>query len=550
MYILRNIVAIVMVLAACSAKPALAQQPAQPATGTGVIRGRIVAADTGKPLRRARIALQSLDAPGPPRTANTNADGRYELTMLPAGRYGVRATRSGYLELRYGQRRPLEAAKTITLADGQAVERVDFALPRTGLISGRITDEVGDPVAAATVFAMRTEYWQGRRQLVTSGPPSRTDDTGRYRVLGLSPGTYVVRTLTRETWTVTRAGRKDVMTFLTTYFPGTPDVREAQHVTVGLAQQVSGVDFALTPGRTVTLSGTAFDSHGRAVPNVILGMDVGGPNGGIVGTAGIPTVNGDGTFTIREVPPGDYKLKAAGSDEVTNLPIVVGAADIENVALVTSAGWTAAGTVATESGTPPNLRRPQVNVTVAPVIAGAAMGLPGEPRQRTVLNDDWTFSVTAIVGPVRLRVTVPDGWMVKSILHNGRDVADAALEMKSGEQLSGIQVTVTDRVTTVAGQFADDKGVPITDGTVVIFSSEAEKWFDNSRSVRTARPDLRGQYQIRGLPPGDYLAVALEYMQDGVWNDPEYLESIRRYAQKLSLKEGESRTISLKFATP
>ena len=121
---------------------------------------------------------------------------------------------------------------------------------------------------------------------------------------------------------------------------------------------------------------------------------------------------------------------------------------------------------------------------------------------------------------------------------------------REAQLTGGEQPHQTDRVTTVAGQFADDKGVPITDGTVVIFSSEAEKWFDNSRSVRTARPDLQGQYQIRGLPPGDYLAVALEYVQDGVWNDPEYLESIRRYAQKLSLKEGESRTISLKFVTP
>jgi hypothetical protein len=524
---------ILTVLAACHVQPALAQPQAPP--GTGVIRGRIVAADTGKPLRRARIAVGSLDVGGPPRTANTNADGRYELTMLPAGRYGVRAARSGYLELRYGQRRPLEAPKVVTLADGQTVERIDFALPRTGLISGRITDEVGDPVAGATVFAMRSEYWQGRRQLVTSGPPTRTDDTGRYRVLGLSPGTYLVRTLTRETWTVTRAGRKDVMSFLTTYFPGTPDVREAQRVTVGLAQQVNGIDFALIPGRTVTISGTAFDSHGRPAPSVILGQDVGGPNGGIVGTAGIPAVNGDGTFTIREVTPGEYKLKAAGSNEVTNVPIVVGAADIENVALVTSAGWTAAGTVATEAGTPPNLRRQQVNVIVAPVVAGAAMGLPGQPVQRTVLNDDWTFSVTAIVGPGRLRATLPDGWMVKSILLDGRDVANSALEMKGGEQLAGIQVIVTDRVTTVAGQLADDKGAPITDGTVVIFSSDAEEWFDNSRFVRAARPDPQGQYQIRGLPPGDYLAVALEYVQDGMWNDPEYLETIRRYGQKIPL---------------
>ena len=51
-------------------------------------------------------------------------------------------------------------------------------------------------------------------------------------------------------------------------------------------------------------------------------------------------------------------------------------------------------------------------------------------------------------------------------------------------------------------------------------------------------------------PPGDYLVAALDYVQDGMWNDPEYLESIRRYAERMTLKEGESRSISLKLASP
>jgi hypothetical protein len=35
-----------------------------------------------------------------------------------------------------------------------------------------------------------------------------------------------------------------------------------------------------------------------------------------------------------------------------------------------------------------------------------------------------------------------------------------------------------------------------------------------------------------------------------MWNDPEYLESIRRYGQKLTLGEGESQTRVLKVVTP
>src|SRR4051812_763354 len=92
------------------AGPGAAQLPprdpraaAATATGTAGIRGRIFAADSGKPLRRARIQIGS-PALGDGRTTSTDADGRYEFKDLPAGRYNINVTRSGYLRLSYGQR--------------------------------------------------------------------------------------------------------------------------------------------------------------------------------------------------------------------------------------------------------------------------------------------------------------------------------------------------------------------------------------------------------------------------------------------------------------
>jgi hypothetical protein len=177
------------------------------------------------------------------------------------------------------------------------------------------------------------------------------------------------------------------------------------------------------------------------------------------------------------------------------------------------------------------------------------MRVQGEPAYRQDVNDDWTFSVSGIIGAGKFRVTLPEGWMVRSILHNGCEVADTSLELKSGETLSGVQVIVTDRVTTVAGQLVDGQGMPLVDGTIIVFASDAEKWSEDSRFVRAVRPDQQGQYQVKGLPAGEYLAAALDYVQNGMCNDPEYLESIRRYAQKLTLQEGESRVVSLKLVT-
>jgi hypothetical protein len=105
--------------------------------------------------------------------------------------------------------------------DGRTIEHIDFALPRTAVIEGRIADETGDPIGGVTFFAVRTEYFRGRRQLVPGTTPTSTDDAGHYRVAGVSPGTYVLRAMSRETWTVRRDGGKELMGFAPTYFPGT-----------------------------------------------------------------------------------------------------------------------------------------------------------------------------------------------------------------------------------------------------------------------------------------------------------------------------------------
>lgn len=64
-----------------------------PQNGTGVIRGRVVAGDTGRPLRRVQITVSSPELGRDNRTSNTDADGRYEVKELPAGRYTITVRR-------------------------------------------------------------------------------------------------------------------------------------------------------------------------------------------------------------------------------------------------------------------------------------------------------------------------------------------------------------------------------------------------------------------------------------------------------------------------
>ena len=156
-------------------------------------------------------------------------------------------SRSGYLTLHYGQRRPLEPGKPLTVLDKQVVDRVDFLLPRMGVISGRISDEVGDPIEGVTVVALRSRYWEGRRQLVPTGQQlTQSDNAGQFRILGLAPGRSYVMASTRETWAVTVGQRvRASWAMRRPPIPGTTTTTEARRLTLALGQEASNTDLSL-----------------------------------------------------------------------------------------------------------------------------------------------------------------------------------------------------------------------------------------------------------------------------------------------------------------
>src|SRR3972149_3970299 len=133
-----------------SCVPAAAHPPSSAAAvevKPGGTRGRVIAADTGKPLRRARLSLTPAggSAWSRPLIANTDASGRFEFKDVPPGSCYIAASRAGYLNVQYGQRRPRELGLAVTLRAGRTIEDLDIALPRGGVLSGRITDELGEP---------------------------------------------------------------------------------------------------------------------------------------------------------------------------------------------------------------------------------------------------------------------------------------------------------------------------------------------------------------------------------------------------------------------
>ena len=123
------------------------------------------------------------------RTGQTDESGAFDFTGLAAGRYNVRVQKAGYVSLAYGQRRPLLPGTPLQLDAGQHIKGIEFRMPRGSVVSGTVSDELGEPMAGITVRLMRYQYAQGVRELAPAGS-GQTDDRGLYRIWGLDPGEY------------------------------------------------------------------------------------------------------------------------------------------------------------------------------------------------------------------------------------------------------------------------------------------------------------------------------------------------------------------------
>ena len=528
--------------------------------GTGVIRGTVVAGDTGRPLRRAQITVAGIGlGQDGRRSTSTGIDGSFTVKDLPAARYRVTVTRGGYLQLEYGQRRPGEQGRPIQLEEGQVVEKVDFALPRMGSISGRITDENGEAIEGVSVYAMRSLYYEGKRKLVpVAGIGVRTDDEGNYRIPRLEPGLYQVMASTKETWTVIQAGQEMQFGYMPTYYPGIATPTEARRVKIGLGEGVQAIDMSLVPGRAAKVSGTAVDSQGKPFTRVSLSEEIRGLNFASFGGGPSAPVAADGSFTIRDVPPGEYSLQAStmggapdATPEAAFQVIFVGGTDLEGLMLVGSSGGTVTGKVVSEDGPIPGTG---VRVSVAEIYRSQTppilLGTFRATRDAGAVQPDGTFTANNVFGRARFQVTVPEGWMLKAVRHEGRDITEDVVELGTRQQLSGVEVVITNRVTEVNGQVVDEKNAPVGEATVLLFPAEESKWYENSRAIRATRPDQQGRWQLKTVPAGEYLAVALDYMEVNAWQDPEYLASLKESASRVTIREAAPANLSLKVVVP
>jgi protocatechuate 3,4-dioxygenase beta subunit len=513
-------------------------------TGTATIRGRVVAEGGTTPISRVVVRLLSSDTTAA-KTAVTDRNGRYELAELPAGKFTLGVSKANYVSVSYGQTRPRGAGKTIELTDGQTMANVNLTMQRTGVITGRILDEFGDPVVDVAVMAMRSQYVNGeRRMMPAGGRPATTNDVGDYRLYGLQPGQYYLSATLRN---FMMGDNDDRSGYSPTYYPGTGSTVEAQRMTVTAGQTISGINMTLLPVRTSRVTGTAVDSDGKpmagamvmAVERYGFGMMARSPG----------QVRADGTFTVSGLTPGNYTLRAGmpglpGAGDTAIAPITVADGDITGLQLVAQKPTFIRGRVLVEQGVTP----PRASV----IRLFASNPEPAMGGGQANLKDDFTFEVRIPAGHYTLRLAGPmnaggvNDWFLHAVRLNDIDVTDNGFEVSSSG-VSDVIVELTKKQGGATGKVIDENGQPLRDAWVVMFALDPQRWGMPTRYVSAARPDVSDVYTVN-VPAGDYFIAAAADIEPGDWNDPDVLASLRDRATRVTIGDGERKTMDLKVS--
>ncbi|HTM33751.1 MAG TPA: carboxypeptidase-like regulatory domain-containing protein [Vicinamibacterales bacterium] len=538
------------------------RRPTDAERGTATLRGVVMAADSGTPLRRAQVrVMASGGGPAGVHLTQTDAQGRYEVNELPAGRYTISVSRSGYVTTQFGQRNPNQMSGTpVELANGQLLEKINFALQRGGAISGRIVDDLGEPVAGVQVMAQRFAYMGGTRRLVQAGAEGgmdRTDDLGQFRLFGLPPGEYYVSASWRSfdyiQMNVSASGASDG--FAPTYFPGTGSVGEARRVAVRAGQDLTNISFGLIPARLGRIAGRVTASSGEPLTGGMLMVTPRdddlpfGPRNMITAQ-----IRGDGTFQTAGLAPGTYSVNVQdrnamnGTGEVGRVDVRVDGEDVNDVFIVTGRGGVIRGRIVTDAGSVPPFKPGQVRMFLAPGDPSRSTGFGFRPP---TIKDDWTFEGSGIVDAVRINVSMDvqgGGWVARHAWSGNVDLLDTGVDVGQGQILEDVEVVITQKRTELSGQIADDRGQPVTDAWVVVFPDDKDRWTFGSRYLRPTRPDTNGKYTVRLTPYDRYRVVVVRGLEDGQWSDPEFLARALEYATTFALGEGETRVLNLRLA--
>ncbi len=448
-----------------------------PASAKASIEGRAVRAGTSDPIARVEVIARPADGSRASQPVATDAQGHFAIENLDPGLYSLEADRNGFGPQRYGQRKPRGPATELNLAAGQELKDLVFRLIPAGAVSGRITDETGEPLLGINIGIEETVYWDSGARRLQAVKTATTDDRGEYRVFMLPPGRYYMKAAPFFAGVLEKGLINP--NYVATYYPGVPDSANAAAIDLDPGAEVGGIDLVLRRQRLFSIHGRLVDSRTGKPPDLPPAFELHRRDSGDQVLVGGRDYNpADGTFALLNVPPGTYWIVARlymmrveeqnrlrGVTRIVRTPVDLSTSDISNVLLQLPPEISIAGRISMDDGSAvANLQdlgqyRLSLRMKEPPGLASSTFEAPIRP--------DGTFLIENVQpGDYNLWLYPPQSkHYIKAARLDGRDVLSGV--QVSAAPSEGLDVLLGSDTAHIEGTIVDSDHKPVTGVAVV-----------------------------------------------------------------------------------
>jgi 5-hydroxyisourate hydrolase-like protein (transthyretin family) len=494
------------------------------------LTGRVVDAQTGQPIARAQVRLQIFQGSqqGVQVAVLSDADGSFRVTNVPDGGYNVTCEKAGYLTNSQGvMPRAMPQTRAANTQPNAQPTPLVIRLTAQAAIEGTVVDDKDMPAENIFIQLVLPQVVNGHRQFMPS-MGGGTDETGSFRLFGLSAGRYYISITGR----VSGVRRAKSLAYPPLFYPNSTEIEAAQPIDLKAgdeqqikirlpepvrAREVRGEVAAAGPSVSVTLTRQSISQF--PFPNNI-------------------TSNWDaktGAFRITGVTPGIYLLTAGvshGGREYlqTSTMVTVGDADVTGIRLE-PAHTGLDGTVRVEGST--GQQRPVYYVALQSQRAGNG----------AQVDPDGKFHVTdPAAGAYRVVPQISGPWCVRSIQQGGRDVRDGLVVTEGAT--APVDIVVTSHCGSVQASLAPSDSTWPQDLTLALLRRSGDELVLEKEGYLNGRVNSSA-FLLQGVAPGDYTLYAWPRDAQIEYANPEYMRQFASYGQAVTVMEDNKVSVTL-----
>lgn len=481
----------------------------------GSVSGRVTIKDKGAPGVAVGLRKGEINAIAEPfQRAITDQDGVYRFNNLAPGNYTITASAPAYVPTSVREQR----LKTVLVGEDESVEDINFTLVRGGVITGRVTDADGRAVIDQQVQVLQATLFEQRNRELAVYPSgvAQTDDRGVYRVFGLSAGKYKVAVGRNDDERNSSYNQVRSTSYRQVFHPDAIEPSKATVIEVSEGSESANVDITL--GRviqTFSASAVAIDKDkGFPIVNMRFGVQrVVGQR--IENVSSSATSNSRGELVLEGLIPGKYTIQLfpIPGQELRADPTTfeITDHDVNGLTVRVGRGASVSGVVVLQ-----NYEKAAFEKLVQLQIRGYSISGTGAvafgSSAISKIGADGSFRLAPFAGG-RLNLIFasppnpfpPKGFNIERIERDGV-VVPRGMEIKEGEQVTGVRVIVSYGTATIRGVVKLENGSAPEGARIFVRLTRAGE--PASSTFRPSTVDERGHFLIEGVPAGSYDIIA------------------------------------------